>query len=69
VKRALEWSKIIFSERRGIRATDQEALKRRDGGVLLQRSKKERLLRDYENTWSESPEIPVLGEISEKLEK
>jgi hypothetical protein len=35
------------------------ASERRDGGVLLQRSKKERLSRDYENTWSESPEIPI----------
>jgi len=26
VKRTLEWSKILFSERRGIRATDQKAL-------------------------------------------
>jgi hypothetical protein len=34
------------------------ASERRDGGVLLQRSKKERLSRDYENPWSESPETP-----------
>ena len=33
VKRTLEWSKIIFSERKGIRATDQKALKRRDKGI------------------------------------
>jgi len=31
---------------------------RRDGGVLLQTSKKERLSREYENTWSKSPETP-----------
>ena len=36
------------------------ASERRDGGVLLQRSKKEGLSRDHENTWSESPETPVL---------
>ena len=30
---ALEWSKSLFSERKGIRATDGEALKRRDKGV------------------------------------
>jgi len=59
VKRTLEWSKIIFSERRGTRATDRKALKRRDGGVLLQRSKKEILSRNYENIWSESPETPT----------
>jgi hypothetical protein len=35
------------------------ASERRDGGVLLQRSKRERLTSGYENTWSESPETPV----------
>jgi hypothetical protein len=34
VKRTLEWSKIIFSERKGIRATDRRMLKRRDEGLL-----------------------------------
>ncbi len=31
------------------------ASERRDGGVLLQRPKRERLSRDYKNTWSENP--------------
>jgi hypothetical protein len=35
VKRTLEWSKILFRERKGIRATGVEALKRRDSGVPL----------------------------------
>jgi hypothetical protein len=35
------------------------ASERRDGGVLLQRSRKERLSRHCQNTCSESPETPV----------
>ena len=34
VKRTLEWSKILFSEQKGIWATHPEALKRGDKGVL-----------------------------------
>ena len=34
VKRTLEWSKILFSERKGIWVTAREALKRGDKGVL-----------------------------------
>ncbi len=34
MKRTLEWSKSLFSERKGIWATDRRAFERRDKGVL-----------------------------------
>jgi hypothetical protein len=39
VERALEWSKIIFSERRGMRSTDEKVLKRRDSGCSLEKNR------------------------------
>jgi hypothetical protein len=58
VKRTLEWSKILSSERKGIWATDHRAFERRDKGVHVSKIKYTINSILYKNIANKSQETP-----------
>jgi len=58
VKRTVEWAKIIFSERMGIRATNEKALQRRDHDDLLRKTESVMKSKGYRNLTNKNQETP-----------